>query len=67
MLSAYASSKGPEKHVLQSLAAGTHKQELQMKYTEGKKFSNIQDVFHVYLNKFENGVTHLFLVILGNN
>ena len=24
-------------------------------------------VFHVYLNKFENNVTHLFLVILGNN
>ena len=28
---------------------------------------NIQEVFHVYLNKFENDVTHLFLVILGNN
>ena len=27
----------------------------------------IQEVFHVYLNKFENDVTHLFLVILGNN
>ena len=27
----------------------------------------IQEVFHVYLNKFENAVTHLFLVILGNN
>ena len=26
----------------------------------------IQEVFHVYLNKFENAVTHLFLVILGN-
>ena len=24
---------------------------------------NIQEVFHVYLNKFENAVTHLFLVI----
>ena len=27
----------------------------------------VQEVFHVYLNKFENAVTHLFLVILGNN
>ena len=27
----------------------------------------IQEVFHVYLNKFENAVTHLFLAILGNN
>ena len=27
----------------------------------------IQEVFHVYLNKFENAITHLFLVILGNN
>ena len=27
----------------------------------------IQEVFHVYLNKFENAVTHLFLVRLGNN
>ena len=26
----------------------------------------IQEVFHVYLNKFENAVTHLFLFILGN-
>ena len=26
----------------------------------------LQEVFHVYLNKFENAVTHLFLVILGN-
>ena len=25
----------------------------------------IQEVFHVYLNKFENAVSHLFLVILG--
>ena len=24
-------------------------------------------VFHVYLKKFENAVTHLFLVIFGNN
>ena len=29
--------------------------------------SNIQEVFHVYLNKFENSVTHLFLVIFSNN
>ena len=27
----------------------------------------IQEVFHVNLNKFENAVTHLFLLILGNN
>ena len=27
----------------------------------------LQEVFHVYLNKFENSVTHLFLVIFGNN
>ena len=27
----------------------------------------IQEVFHVYLNKFENVVTHLFLVILDCN
>ena len=26
----------------------------------------IQEVFHVYLNKFENAITHLFLVIFGN-
>ena len=28
---------------------------------------DIQELFHVYLNKFENAVTHLFLVIFGNN
>ena len=28
---------------------------------------HLQEVFHVYLNKFENAVTHLFLVILGNS
>ena len=27
----------------------------------------IQEVFHVNLNKFENAVSHLFLVISGNN
>ena len=27
----------------------------------------IQEVFHVYLNKFENAVTNLFLAIFGNN
>ena len=27
----------------------------------------IQGVFHVYLNTSENVVTHLFLVIFGNN
>ena len=26
----------------------------------------VQEVFHVYLNKFENVVTHLYLVIFGN-
>ena len=26
-----------------------------------------QEMFHVYLNKFENVVTHLILVIFGNN
>ena len=28
---------------------------------------SLQEVFHAYLNKFENVVTHLFLVILSNN
>ena len=27
------------------------------------KIMLVQEVFHVYLNKFENAVTHLFLVI----
>ena len=27
----------------------------------------VQEVFHVYLNKFENAVTNLFLIIFGNN
>ena len=27
----------------------------------------VQEVFHVYLNKFEKAVSHLFLVIFGNN
>ena len=30
--------------------------------TKKKLFQQIQEVFHVYLNKFEIGVTHLFLV-----
>ena len=30
-------------------------------------FDVLQEVFHVYLNKFENAVPHLFLVLLGNN
>ena len=29
--------------------------------------SLLQEVFHVYLNKFENVITYLFLVIFGNN
>ena len=28
---------------------------------------HVQEVFHVYLNKFENVATNLFLVIFGNN
>ena len=38
-------------------------------YFISKMFNNIrvQEVFHVYLNKFENAVTPLFLVIFGNN
>ena len=28
---------------------------------------DIQEVFHVYLNKFENVVSHLFLIMFGNN
>ena len=27
----------------------------------------IKEVFHVYLNKFEIAVSHLFLIIFGNN
>ena len=27
----------------------------------------LQEVFHVYLNKFENAVSNLFLLIYGNN
>ena len=30
-----------------------------------KEVWSLQEVFHVYLNKFENAVSHLFLVILG--
>ena len=40
-----------------------------MEYTMHNHFNEVQDVqevFHVYLNKFENAFTHLFLVILGN-
>ena len=29
--------------------------------------NNVQEVFHVYLNKFENAITHLFLIIFGND
>ena len=36
-------------------------------YPISHKKWNIQEVFHVYLNKFDNAITHLFLVILGNN
>ena len=27
----------------------------------------IQEVFHVYLNKFESAVSHLFLIIISND
>ena len=30
-------------------------------------FTDIQEVFHVYFNKFEIAVTHLFLNIFCNN
>ena len=30
-------------------------------------YNLLQEVFHVYLNKFENAFIHLFLVIFGNN
>ena len=46
----------------------TNKQTDKHDYRKGKNYiPPIQEVFHVYLNKFENAVTHLFLVILGNN
>ena len=32
--------------------------------TEGTR---LQELFHVYLNKFKNAVTQLFLDILGNS
>ena len=31
------------------------------------KIFNVQEVFHVYLNKFEIAVSHSFLIIFGNN
>ena len=34
----------------------------QEKYQKSIFYRNIQQVFHVYFNKFENAVTHLFLV-----
>ena len=27
----------------------------------------LQEMYHVYLNKFENAVTHLFFVTFGDN
>ena len=30
-------------------------------------YIKLQEMFHVYLKKFENDVTHLFLVIIGND
>ena len=40
----------------------THKSQIKLSL-----INYIQEVFHVYLNKFENAVTHLFLVIFSNN
>ena len=37
-----------------------------LKYIICCKNQNLQEVVHIYLNKFENAVTHLFLVILDN-
>ena len=31
------------------------------------ELTQIQEVFHVYLNKFEIALTHLFLIISSNN
>ena len=31
------------------------------------KIANVQEVFHVYLNKFEIALSHLFLIIFSNN
>ena len=36
-------------------------------WTTPEKSQKYKRCFMVYLNKFENAVTHLFLVILGNN
>ena len=36
-------------------------------FVKGQQTNTIQEVFHVYLNKFENFITHLFLVIFSNN
>ena len=36
-------------------------------YARSGSIAAIQEVFHVYLNKFENAITHSFLVIFGNN
>ena len=36
--------------------------------THGRTYvSKVQEVFHVYLNKFENVVSHLFLIIFSYN
>ena len=40
--------------------------QLQKKKKKNSRQLHMQEVFHVYLNKFENAVTHLFLVKLGN-
>ena len=32
-----------------------------------ENINRIQEVFHVYLNKFEIAVSHLFLIIFSNN
>ena len=37
-----------------------------MKFAQSKRQCIVQEVFHVYLNKFEIAVTHSFLIIFGN-
>ena len=43
----------------------------QMSWDTGKSYTMasppVQEVFHVYLNKFEMTVSHLFLIIFSNN
>ena len=34
--------------------------------SKSSKYIQLQEVFHVYLNKFENAVSHLFLFMFSN-